>query len=692
MPGGSGESTWSRRLHEWAERSLADVHAALAASRQKAILRLLHLLETDPDRGLRFSPPLSGKRAHRGLAPPTDRLAERDVDFDLNRLGGGPPADPWCISAEYHYRLMTCYRELANREIRLGRYRRAAYIFAELLGDLDAAASALSQGRHWREAAVLYRERLHRPQEAARCLEQGGLWTEAISLYEELGQYEKAGDLLLKLEQPDQAHVMFNKAVTKHRRERDLLSAARILDEKLHEPDRALEELEKGWPVEPQAGGCLRGILSLLGRLGRHQAARDRIDTLRNSPVPEHVESELVDIMAEMATGYPDRQVQHSVADCTRAIASRLLPSAPSHVAIRILAAVRRLEPGDRLLGRDCDRYLERRAHVTKRPAPKSRQRSKRLSEVRTIKLARGPVWKHAVRSGRAIYAAATVSDKLLLARCNWDGVLNGALSLSHAKRSLHESRILLAADPLRDDRLLVHVFGSAIPFENQAFPTTDQFPQEVRVQGMAPGTVAASRTAHGITWLLVSQGDHFTLMAQGTNGELIATYTVPYPERWHAQEEDLLSVPIPLHARGDTVYVGLDDTMLVYHRFGDPEIVKFDRPIVSLAGSWPNTRTRIAVGLAQGGALYWEDFEGSHREPFSSEITRPVVGLNRGGYLIAASTGRFEVYSTRDRRLELIAESRVFPYEPIAVLPGPRTDQFAIACSVPRILVYELC
>ena len=105
------------------------------------------------------------------------------------------------------------YHELAGRELRLGRYRRAAYIYAELFGNIELAASALVTGHHWREAAVLYRNRLHRPDKAARCLEQGGLWTEAIALYEELAEHEKAGDLYRQLDQPDHARQAYRAAI-----------------------------------------------------------------------------------------------------------------------------------------------------------------------------------------------------------------------------------------------------------------------------------------------------------------------------------------------------------------------------------------------------------------------------------------------------------------------------------------------
>src|SRR5436190_21747239 len=164
----------------------------------------MDLLAKDPDRALKYALPVGGE-GHRGLAPPSNRLGERDTSFNLGRLGGGGPADFWDLPNEYRQRLVARYRELANRELRLGRYRRAAYIFAELLSDLEAAATALTAGRHWREAAILYRDRLNRPLDVAHCLEQGGLWAEAVALYESMQVYQKAGDLVRKLDQGELA-------------------------------------------------------------------------------------------------------------------------------------------------------------------------------------------------------------------------------------------------------------------------------------------------------------------------------------------------------------------------------------------------------------------------------------------------------------------------------------------------------
>ena len=249
--------------------SVPDVEAA----RRRELERLMRLLETDPDAGLRHALPLAGA-GNRGVAPPGATLPPRQVDFDLASLGGGRPADAWRLSEEVRQRLREMYREAASRELRLGRHRRAAYVFAKLLGDYPAAADALRQGRHYREAAALYRDKLNDLASAAACLEAGGLLTEAIDLYLSFDQFEKAGDLSARIDRPGDAGRWWRRAVDQRVADGDRLGAAKLLDEKLAAPDEAVTVLREGWPHAPQSAACLQALFDLLGRAGRHEDAR----------------------------------------------------------------------------------------------------------------------------------------------------------------------------------------------------------------------------------------------------------------------------------------------------------------------------------------------------------------------------------------------------------------------------------
>ena len=693
VPATSDEPTWINRFEQWAEQQLANFYSGLDAARHKEILRLMHLLETDPDRGLRFALAIGGD-AHRGRAAPGNRLVERQSNFDLDRLGGGRSTDYWNLSSDYQYRLTARYRELANREIQLGRFRRAAYIFAELLSDFDAAAGALVEGRHWREAAVLYRKRLNRPMDAARCLEQGGLWTEAIALYRELEEYEKAGDLHRRLEQVDSAHQQYRKAVNKHRSNGDRLSAANLLETKLNSVDEAIDELSAGWPHSSQACQCLREVFHILGRLGRHESTHQRITKFRDSPLPKKNRIELVNILADTATRYPDRTVQATAADCTRVLVSRQLSGASISDSRQFLSAVSRLVPEDRLLGRDCQRYLQQKTTIPTARTPKPSRRKRSLRLVHTIHLpGMGVSWKAATWSGKQLFVAGHSDSELYLNRCSWAEPDRPGKTW-RTDPGLTESPIILAVDPQSDKFILVHVVGGPILTTEHVFQPSSECPIATRagsIRGMSPGVVAAARTVHGITWLLESRGGHLTLVAVGPHGEQMSTQTVPMPEPSLDFEDTPSVLPVPLHARGDRVYVGVVNKMLVFMKAIPIDTVEFAQRITSLVGSAPNTRTRIAATFARGGTVLWHDLEGVHMEPFAGDVPYPVVCFNRGGYLIVASEGCCQVYSTQGRRVQFEAELTNSNSKPIAVLSAPRTDQFGIVSEAGEISVYEL-
>ncbi len=686
VPHTGTQETWVNRLENWAEEQLGGYASGLEAARNKEIERLMHLLETNPDQGLRYALPLAGD-AHRGNAPPGDRLRERSTDFHLGRLGGGGTADQWDLPYEHHLRLTARYRELANRELQLGRHRRAAYIFAELLGDFHAAAGALTQGRHWREAAVLYRKRLQRPLDAARCLEQGGLWTEAINIYEELKEHESAGDLHAKLEQVESASRQYRLAVEKHRARGDLLAAAGLLEKKLDATDEAIEALSSGWPHSPQSSRCLRELFALFARSGRHDATRKWIEGFR---VPQQQnELDLTEILADTATGYSDRVTQEQAADCARALASRQLSNASKLDTTRLLNAVARLEPKDRLLGRDCRRFQSQSPANNALPPPKTRNTvAPQVVHSFSIPVAKQQ-WETAVSSGESIYVAGSAGSNLAVARCSW-GAPDGLASW----RTLTQGPIILAANPFKEDFVLAHGIGNdPQPEQDTPFDPSDACPALTRVgaiRGMSSKVLGAARTSHGVTWLFEDRGPGFALIAVGPNGELISTEHVDLLELASNDEENLVALPAPLHARGDRVYLAIGNRMLIYDKAKPVDEIRFPQQIKSLAGSAPNTRIRIVATFERGGAILWDD--GGHQQfGFAEEMHAPVACINRAGFLIAASRGKCQVYSTSERAMKLVSEFAIERTQPIAVLAAPIAGRFGIVYESGKIVVYEM-
>lgn len=681
-PRTSTHPTWVNRVERWANDQLTHISEAMTAARNKELERLMHMLEQDPDRGLRFALPM-GDNPFRGRGTPGDRLAERPADFDLSRLGGSGPADAWSVPAEYHYRLITRYRELANRELSLGRHRRAAYIFAELLGDFDAAAGALTAGRHWREAAVVYRDRLKRPLEAARCLEQGGLLIEAIRQYDEVEHFEKSGDLYSTLDQTEAAERSYRQAVEKERSNIDHVSAARILQMKLKSVDEAVDELASGWPHSGQAGRCLQGLFSILGETGNHAATQEWLTNFRKFPTPDRRRLELVEILTTAAGDYPDRVTQSQAADCVRVLVSDYLDGATGRESKQLLSAIARLAPEDRLLGRDCQRYLDQLAAVKKSP----RKRVDRPILTRALQLPGGDVeWQAAARCDETILVAGHRDGQLVLARC-WGDEVDRELRSWPLRPGLSGAPIVLTACS-QSGSVLLHVIGGPRLPKTHTLLASAHSPETLEagpVTGMSSNLAAACMSS-GITWVLESRNQLLTLVGLGKNGDPISSEVI---EEFELDLEFPI-LPIPFHAQGDRLYVGSMNELLVMERSRPTMAVTCQETIFSLAGSAANTRPRVAATFEHGGSIYWHDSDGGHTQNFGSELSRPVVGFDRLGQLIAAGRGQCHIYRTQFSNLNLIAEGEIADSPPIAVLPEPRSRQFAIVTASGEVTIYR--
>ena len=673
------------RVAAWAQRQLARIDQAILASRHREILRLLHLLQTNPDEGLRYALPLlSG--SHRGEGPPGSKLPPRDTDFNLRRLARSGPADPWHLPGEFHNRLVTHYHALATRELRLGRHRRAAYIYAELLGNLDLAASALRAGRHWREAAVLYRDRLHRSDEAARCLEQGGLWTEAIAIHEELGHYEKVGDLYTQLDQLESARDAYRRAAEVHRRRHDYLAAAQILEKKLADGDEAAVCLESGWPASAQAGRCLEELFQLFGRLGRHTAAQDKVEQLRRQTMHGRLVA-LVEILSRVANVYPDPPVRSASADATRVLAAGCLRTASAPEGQQLLAAVRQLAPADRLLGRDCDRFSRLRSQPVKSATPAARPPQLKSPGIQPtlvgkIQLPKGIEWHCAVSAGDVFYAAGYRDNRIEVMQGCWQGPLQLLEGGGWPPGFPRHAPILVAGGSRDRQPVIVYPLpGPRLPY--RCFPATDALPSKVFVgtPPWLPEKVAAvHRTADGTSHVLTMDHEGVALQSFGMQDEPLGSRAVAWSVLQSEGEALRVSqLPAPFHVRDGTAYVGMEDRLVVLKPDGRVKIIDMPGKILGLHGSAPLSRARVAVALEQGAMLYWDDFQ-ERSSPFAGELAAPVVQFIEGGWLVAAAEKECHVYRTAENyKLRWEANLPHFHGAVLAVLPTARPDQFAL-------------
>lgn len=253
-------------LKKWAEKNWQH----LVDSRSREIDRLISLMEKDPDAGLRYALPLAGIEQSRGVAAPSWKLGQRGTRFSHG--SGGGPIDGWDLEYEARLRLEKQYREAAQREIALGRFDRAAYIYGNLLGDWNSAARTLADcGRH-QDAVSIYLHKLHNRDAAARSLEEAGLLLQAAGIYAECKRFEKAGDLHSKLGNDIKARELWQAEVDA---QRDPLEKARILAEKLSDNEAALAILDSTWRSGNQSQQALAKMFAI------HREQESLTDALR---------------------------------------------------------------------------------------------------------------------------------------------------------------------------------------------------------------------------------------------------------------------------------------------------------------------------------------------------------------------------------------------------------------------------
>jgi tetratricopeptide (TPR) repeat protein len=438
VPRGSGPATWVNHLENWVRQKFEGVNADLEKQRNRELHRLLEMLEKDPANALKHAISLADL-ANRGRAPSSGRLGERSTDFDLKRLGGGRAADGWAVPPDIRTSLTTRYREAAQREAALGNFRRAACIFAELLGDYSAAADMLKRGRFFLEAAVLYRERLRNEAAEAECLAEGGFFDEAIAIHERRARWLEVAALYEKSDRPEAAREALRRAVGVHVAAGDFLAAARLTEVRLNEVEEALRLLASTWPGGKQAFLCLEERFALLGRREDHVAIQALIGEFTRSAPPAALTVSVIGLLTRLAETMVHEPGRRAASEAVRVRAAGVLGARGLDGAdeMAVLRALTRLEPQDRVLKRDVLRYREIRIQAATTPPvlPKvSPGMVRRVlpGKMGTLTLPKVGPWlsitASPVANGHEIHAIARSGERrVFFTRGTWAGAMQSA-------------------------------------------------------------------------------------------------------------------------------------------------------------------------------------------------------------------------------------------------------------------------
>jgi hypothetical protein len=256
------------------------------------------------------------------------------------------------------------------------------------------------------------------------------------------------------------------------------------------------------------------------------------------------------------------------------------------------------------------------------------------------------------------------------------------------------EAKLILIPERSRGDRLGVVVLGGPVLPEVTAFQPTEALPFRLKAGSLrgVSSPIGATSDANGVT--LVAEGRNGgTLVAIDDQGRLLATHRLPLE-----LVEEPLPLLLPMVARNDRYYLGLGGKLVTLQGDGEPQQREMPGRIVSLCAAAPYTLNRIAVSLDLGARMIWDGSGLHHERPFADHMAAPVLGFNRGGYVIAASGAEFEAYDTKNGNLVRVAagslkraEGRVTA-EIIAVFAVPAPNRFGLVDQTGTATVYEIC
>lgn len=609
----------------------------LERQRSTEINRLMKMLETNPDEGLKYALPMGGESG-RGVAPPGGSLGPRNPVYG-GGFGARGPGDVWNLPANTQWQLQQRYRQLANRELAEKRYDRAAYILAHLLGDWHGAAGALVQGKRFQEAAQIYQDRLNNRAMAAKCLEDGGLLHEAVLIYAAMGHHETCGDILRRMGREAEAVQAYQKALQGGT---DRLHDARVLFEKLNQPALAIAVLATGHPGGHDARACLERHFSYLARLGAQEESLALAASLARPECQIQPPAVMVETLAALHRDQADAAVRTRLAAAGVALIGRCLTGSQGRDKA-LLETLPKFAPDDLILRRDARRFLTAREVATRarnrRPATGPRGQPVRSG---TFQLpADGTRWSRLV-SHQAYWLACghhpkTRQDVWTLGHKN---EVIGKLTSAHGWGSdLHLLPLLMSS---RSDFL-----GAWLPMarheqparyararrQDFSHPVSSREPMLDALAWLPGGLLAAQADDTGF-WVLHSGATGtINLSYYGLDGRLVRTHAMG----WEPPE---LALPLHLAVHQEQIYIASGSVLLSAQHGRVTGEMAMDAPVHHLAAS-PVTHPCAALVVAGPEAVLVkiETGGGTHRLHSSASGEPPVACFLGDGRVLTADS-----------------------------------------------------
>lgn len=672
-------------------RWFGKVSDSLQRKRWQAMDKLLRDLEKDPDKALRRAIPFI-RNPHRGLAAPGGELRDRMVEFSMDQLGASGAVDHWDLPPEYQMRLRQQYLNLALREKQLGRHRRAAFIYSNLLGDLAAGAMALKEGGFHREAAIIYRTFLQNPEAAARCLRDGGFHADAAALFEELKLWKDAAECFETLGLKHRAAACWRLAVEDAAGKGDRLLAAAMLERRLEVPQEALEMLRGAWPSTAQAVTALTAEFDLCARLGWHGEARARAELLRPDAA-RHAEAS-ARLFTALSRAYPDAPVRTAAREAALVRLSALLgkDGAQAAAAASILPE---LATGDALLPRDASRHvaaIRRREDEAARAAAAreaARQSAQPRSPVKALTVEwteRRQLSTRRFRIGQVLAAATRGSHWYVLAeseRGDEAVLLRGSWLNAWMQHGLYWSW-------RRMPEMAAAAVPQIVPGPGGMVVIADRFDRISGVQIFPADDSVREREAAGSPdwlgshwyrlaadrqhwWAAVDSsefGGEVRLSCHDAAGRISASQVIGVPP-------DEMGTVSAVAVHDDHVLIALPQRVVVC-RGGAERSVPVDEPITAMAVNLPGARAQVAVA-SEKSVYHFRPDNPDDLRVLEAEMANARVCFTHKGHLIAAGDTGGIAAVPDERGYRFFGKFDLPAGEIAALLPAANRTQFAL-------------
>ncbi len=448
---GSGSEGIFQKFEKWIFKNLEE----LEKKRRDEIKRLLDLFDENTNEALQYAIPLDSPYLNRGSETSSYKLTRRPLLFNLGNLGGGAKVDVWDIG-DYYHDLRTKYINAAQKAIERKDFRKAAYVYAHLLGDYPSAANTLEQGKMYREAAALYKDHLKNMAAAADCLERGGLFLESIELNKVIGRDEKTGDLYKRLDQEQNARLFFEKHVATKLSLNDHFDAARVMDEKMNEKERAQQILLEGWNHSYQHESCLKKYFDIVADTEPGNIST-KIKNIYTNSTPKHKNMPLLNVLEYVNKLRQDETVKETTNEVMYEIIHKEIKSGnPNSVH-----SLRRFLPQDKLISSDASRYI---SNTRNRPARNAAPGSYHLDT--SIK------WIKAVWHRNQFLVIGIKNSCLHMARGNWYGNFEYYTWTNPVKSGAIAT---LINSPYQSNYVFVH-FSHGLPITRKNLPRNKYF------------------------------------------------------------------------------------------------------------------------------------------------------------------------------------------------------------------------